>query len=102
MEAVSGVRLAEAERDRLEQLVKLGYYLNAADFLRDAVRSKLREFELVVPKKLPTAKIKSEVLAIIKQKPNIYADEVASEVGIDIETAINVIDELIKEKKVTA
>jgi len=101
MESVSGVRLAETERERLEQLVKLGYYLNVADFLRDAVRSKLREFEFVVPKKLPTAKIKSEVLKIIKLKPNIYADEIASELGIDIETAINLIEELIKEKKVT-
>ena len=101
MEAVSGVRLAETERERLEQLVKLGYYLNAADFLRDAVRSKLREFEFVVPKKLSTAKIKSDVLRIIKQKPNIYADEIASEIGIDIETAIKIIDELIKERKVT-
>ncbi|MBI4177009.1 MAG: hypothetical protein HY516_01440 [Candidatus Aenigmarchaeota archaeon] len=102
MEAVSGVRLAETERERLEQLVKLGYYLNVADFLRDAVRSKLREFEFVVPRKLTTAKTKSEVLRIIKQKPNIYADEVASEIGIDIGTVINLIEELIKEKQVTA
>ncbi|MBI4168185.1 MAG: hypothetical protein HY515_04460 [Candidatus Aenigmarchaeota archaeon] len=94
--------MAETERERLEKLVKLGYYLNVADFLRDAVRSKLREFEFVVPKKLHTAKIKSEILKIIEKKPNVYADEVASELGIDIETAINIIEELIKEKKVTS
>lgn len=101
MEAVSGVRLAEQERERLEQLVKLGYYLNSADFLRDAVRSKLREFEFVVPSKVPARQLKSEVLKLIQEKPNIYADEVASALGIEIETAISVIELLIKEKKVT-
>ena len=58
MEAVSGVRLAEAEKERVEQLIELGHYLNTADFLRDAVRSKLREFEFVVPKKISVKKIK--------------------------------------------
>ncbi|MBI2076516.1 MAG: hypothetical protein HYT72_04690 [Candidatus Aenigmarchaeota archaeon] len=102
MEAVSGVRLAELERGRVKQLVELGYYLNAADFLRDAVRSKLREFEFIVPRKTSMAKVKGEVLKIIRKKPNIFADEVAALVGVDIETAIRAIDELIKEKKVTA
>lgn len=100
MEAVSGVRLAEVERERVKQLIELGYYLNAGDFLRDAVRSKLREFEIVVPRKLPWKKLKSEVLHVIGQNPEIYADEVAVKVGIDIETSIKAIDELIKEKKV--
>lgn len=100
MEAVSGVRLADHERERVEHLVKLGYYLNSADFLRDAVRSKLREFEFVVPKNIPAKRLKTDVLSLISKKPNIYADEVASELGIEIETAIKVIDQLIKEKKV--
>lgn len=87
---------------RVKHLIELGYYLNAGDFLRDAVRSKLREFEIVVPKKLPWKKLKAEVLAVIKQSPEIYADEVAVKVGTDIETAIKAVDELIKEKKVVA
>ena len=102
MEAVSGVRLAELERGRVKQLVELGYYLNSADFLRDAVRSKLKEFEFVIPRKMPIAKIKAEVLKAIKAKPDIYADEIAAVVGIDIETSIKAVDELIKEKKVSS
>jgi len=101
MEAVSGVRLAEMERERVKQLIELGYYLNAADFLRDAVRSKLKDFEFVVPKKMSMKNIKVKILKVIKQKPNIYADEVAASLGMDIETVIKAIDELIKEKKVT-
>ncbi len=101
MEAVSGVRLADQERERVQQLVKLGYYLNSADFLRDAVRSKLREFEFMVPRAATKRQLKSEVLDLIHKKPNIYADEVASDLGIEIETAISIIEELIKDKKVT-
>ncbi len=102
MEAVSGVRLAEMERGRVKQLVEMGYYLNSADFLRDAVRSRLKDFEFVALKKMPMTKVKAEVLRAIKQKPDIYADEVAAAIGIDIETVIAAINELIKEKKVTA
>jgi len=38
MQEVSGVRLPEIEKERVKRLIGMGYYLNAADFLRDAVR----------------------------------------------------------------
>jgi Arc/MetJ-type ribon-helix-helix transcriptional regulator len=102
MQEVSGVRLPNQERERVEQLVKLGYYLTAADFLRDAVRAKLSEFEFVVPRKLNMSDVKKEVLAAIKDKPSVYADEIATELNLDIETVIHAIEALIKEKKVVA
>ena len=100
MQEVSGVRLPEMEKERLEQLVKMGYYLNAADFLRDAVRSKLQEFEFIFPRREKVTTVKKEVLQLIKQSPNIYADEIARTLNLDIETVIRAIDELIKENKV--
>ena len=102
MQEVSGVRLPDQERGRVEQLVKMGYYLNAADFLRDAVRAKLAEFEFTVPRKLKMTDVKKEVLAAIKGKPSVYADDIAADLGMDIETVIRAIEILIKEKKVVA
>ena len=101
MEAVSAVRLAEAEKERVEQLVQLGHYLNVGDFLRDAVRCKRREFEFAVPTRKPFSKVKAEALKLIRDRPNIYADDVATALGIDIETAIRTIEQLIQEGKVT-
>ena len=102
MQEVSGVRLPEIEKQRVEQLVKMGYYLNAADFLRDAVRSKLEEFEFAIPRNIKMPTVKKEVLQLVREQPNLYADEIAAKLNLDIETVIRVIDELIKEKKVTA
>lgn len=101
MQEVSGVRLPDQERERVEQLVKMGYYLNAADFLRDAVRDKLAEFEFSFPAKMKVSEVRKELLRVIKDRPNIYADEIAAMLNVDIETVIRAIDELIKEKKVT-
>ena len=102
MQEVSGVRLAELERERIEQLVKMGYYLNTADFLRDAVRSKLEEFEFAFTRKAKMSGVKREVLALVKEQPNLYADEIAAKLNLDIETVIRAIEELMQEKKVVA
>ena len=48
------------------------------------------------------ADVKKEVLAAVKDKPNLYADEIAAELNLDIETVIHAIEALIKEKKVVA
>lgn len=102
MQEVSGVRLPDQERERVGQLVKMGYYLNAADFLRDAVRARLAEFEFAVPRQLNMSDVKKEVLSAIKGKPSVYADEIAAQLNLDIETVIHAIEALIKEKKVVA
>jgi len=101
MEAqVSGVRLAEQERQRIEQLVKMGYYVNLADFLRDAVRSKLQEFEFRFVRNVGLAKAKKEVFQFIRENPNVYADDIAARLGLDIETVLKAIEGLAKESKV--
>ena len=100
MQEVSGVRLPEMDKERIEKLIKSGYYVNSADFLRDAVRNKLEEFEFAFVRDVDKSKAKKEVLDCVKQNPNIYADEIAAKLDLDIETVINIIEELIKEKKV--
>jgi Arc/MetJ-type ribon-helix-helix transcriptional regulator len=102
MQVVSGVRLPDIERQRVEKLVRMGYYLNPADFLRDAVRSKLEEFEFAFTRKASLDTAKKEVLRLVKKQPNLYADEIAAKLNLDVETVIAAIDALIKEKRVTA
>ena len=102
MQEVSGVRLPDMEKERVEKLVSMGYYLNGADFLRDAVRSKLQEFEFVFIKETSVSKAKKEMLQLIRNQPKLYADEIAAHLNLDIETVIHAIEELIKEKKVVA
>lgn len=99
MQEVSGVRLPEMDKERIEKMIEMGYYVNSADFLRDAVRSKLGEFEFVFTRDVDVNKAKKDVLECIKKNPNVYADEIAEKLDLDIETVINAIEELIKEKK---
>jgi len=102
MQDVSGVRLPEMDKERIEKIIEMGYYVNSADFLRAAVRSKLEEFEFAFVRDVDKNKAKKEVLDYVKKNPNLYADDIAAKLNLDIETVINAIDELIKEKKVTA
>ncbi len=95
-----GVRLPEIERERVSRLIEMGYYMNFGDFLRDAVRSKLNDFKFVFVKGIDTKKAKKEVLEFIKKNPNVYADEVAEELNMDLETVVKTINDLIKEKRV--
>lgn len=101
MQEVSGVRLPEMDKERIEKIVDMGYYVNSADFLRDAVRAKLEEFEFVFVRDTDKNKAKKEILDYVKKNPNVYADEIADKLNLDIETVINAIEELIKEKKVS-
>lgn len=102
MQDVSGVRLPEMDKERIAKIIEMGYYVNSADFLRDAVRGKLEEFEFAFVRDVDKTKAKKEVLEYVKQNPNIYADDIAAKLNLDIETVINAIEELIKEEKVTA
>jgi Arc/MetJ-type ribon-helix-helix transcriptional regulator len=102
VQQVSGVRLPDLDRERIERLIKMGYYLNEADFLRDAVRGKLDEFEFAFTRSVALPAAKKEVLRLVKHQPNLYADEIAAKLGLDIETVIRAIDQLMKEKKVVA
>ncbi|HID26407.1 MAG TPA: hypothetical protein EYP22_00950 [Methanosarcinales archaeon] len=96
---VSGVRLLESERKRIEKLIEMGYHKNFADFLRYAVRTKLQEFEFVFVRDIDFEIAKKEVLEFVKKKPKVYADEIAKELDLDIETVIKAIDKLIEEKE---
>ncbi|MBI4488387.1 MAG: hypothetical protein HY694_04830 [Deltaproteobacteria bacterium] len=64
--------------------------------------SKRAEFEFAFPRKVNLSKAKKEVLELVREQPNLYADEIAARLNLDIETVISAIGELMKEKKVIA
>lgn len=97
---VLGVRLAEIDKERVERLIKMGYYLNSGDFLRDAVRARLEHLDISFVRDVDIKTAKKEVLDYVKGNPNVYADEIAAKLNLDIETVIDAIDKLIEEKKV--
>ena len=61
MQDVSGVRLPEVDRERIEKIVSIVYYVNSADFLRAAVSSKLQEFEFTFTRDIDKNKAKKEM-----------------------------------------
>ena len=99
-QAMLGVRLPGKEAERIRQLISQGYFMNAGDFLREAVRSKLGEFEFEVVREIDREKVKKEVLQYVKGHPHVYADEAATALHLDIETVIFTMESLIKEGKI--
>ena len=86
--------------ERVRNLISKGYFMNFGDFLREAVRLKLREYEYAVVKDIDMKKAKKDVLEYVKNHPHVYADDVAAKLDVDIETVIFAMESLIKEGKI--
>jgi len=100
MSEAIAIGLARQQRERVARLICMGYYTGESDFVRNAVMSKLAEFEFV--RETSVTRAKDEVLRYVTERPNTYADEIAAALDLDIETALAAIDELIKDRKAVA
>ena len=62
---VSGVRLADRLEKEIQELVDAGLYLSASEFIREAVREKLKN---MVTRKTPDEIAEKEIRWFIKKK----------------------------------
>ena len=78
----------------------LGYYMNSADFLRQAVREKLETIEVVELRKVAPKKAKQEILAYLQKHGRTYASDVADALRLDIGLVMSQLKELVKEGRI--
>ncbi len=62
---VSGVRLAEKLEKQIQELVDAGFYISSSEFIREAVREKLKN---MVVRKTPDEIAEKEIKWFIKKK----------------------------------
>ena len=91
-------KLAEQEYNRINELVNDGLFLNSADFVREAIRDKLKTYgEVVFLREIPYIQMKEEIIEYIKKNPEVDAVDIADDLLLDAFEVNDILIELIKE-----
>jgi len=92
--------LTRREYERAQRLVDAGYFLNVSDFVRSAVRDKLNATKPTLAHKASPKAVQNEVYSYIKSHPNVYPDEIADALNLNIETVMDTVTTLMSKKKI--
>ena len=96
---MAGTKLTSFEYRKIVELVDIGMYLNVSDFLREAVRDKLEEIQVVKVRDVNYKTAEKEVLGYYKNYQAAYPHEVAEDLELDYELVCGIVDKLKKSKR---
>lgn len=68
-----GTKIAEREYNKINRLIESGIYISNSDFLRDAIREKLRNIEEIEERDISHTQAKKEIYEFCKKKQQCYA-----------------------------
>ncbi|KZX11632.1 hypothetical protein [Methanobrevibacter filiformis] len=92
-----GTKLTNIEYEAIQEIINAGMYLNSSDFVREAVRDKLKSINIIRLKDIDYDTAKKEVLGYFRKYQESYISEVAENLELDLELVIKITDELEKE-----
>lgn len=96
----AAVKLTPKEYEGVERLVKAGYFLNVSDFVRSAVRDKLQALKPTLVRKISAKVAQREIYQYIRSHPDVYPDEIADALNLDLETVMDVVATLMSKRKI--
>ncbi len=96
----AAVKLTPKEYEGVEHLVKAGYFLNVSDFVRSAVRDKLEALKPTLVRRIPAQAAQREIYHYVKSHPDVYPDEVADALNLDLETVMDAVAALMSKGKI--
>lgn len=92
-----GTKLTSRENEEIETLIENGIYLSASDFIREAVRDKLKAIKMIKVRDIDYGTAKKEVLGYYRKYSEAYDYEVADDLELDYELVCQIVDELEAE-----
>ena len=92
-----GTKIAAQEYKKIMNLVNNGFFINSSDFLREAIRDKLKEYEIIELRELTHDEAKIEILNFCKKTQTFDISIIADELKLDIFFVNNIVEELIEE-----
>lgn len=93
-------KLTPIEYHEINDLVNAGVFLSASDFVREAVRDKLKAIKITKSRDVDYNTAKKEVLGYYRSYEDPYMSELAEDLELDLELVVNITKELIKEGRV--
>jgi Arc/MetJ-type ribon-helix-helix transcriptional regulator len=95
-----GTKLTPIEYQEINDLVNAGLFLDRSNFLREAIKDKLKSIKVIKLREVDYETAKKEVLGYYQSYNGVYMSEVAENLELDIELVINITNELIREGRV--
>jgi Arc/MetJ-type ribon-helix-helix transcriptional regulator len=74
-----------------------GSYSNEAEFVREAVREKVRAVSVVELKDMPEERVREAILNCIRKKGRAYPSDITAELGIPYFDVVEAIEKLVQE-----
>ena len=91
-------KLAQQEYNKINDLVNEGLFLNSADFIREAIREKLKTYDEVINlRQIPYVQMKEEIIKYVKKNPGVDAVDIADDLLLDAFEVNEILVELIEE-----
>ena len=92
-----GTKVTPRENKEIEDLIEAGVYLSVSDFIREAVRDKLKAIKVIKIRDVDYNVAKREVLGYYRTYSEAYDYEVADDLELDYELVCRITDELEAE-----
>ena len=92
--------MAKQEYDAIRQLVDAGAYVNVSDFVREAVRDKLQNVEIITLRDVTPEQARKEILRYIDGHGRCYPSDIAYDLRLDYRFVTQVVEQLIEEREV--
>lgn len=90
-------KLAEQEYNKINELVADGLYLSSSDFVREAIRDKLRSINEITLRDIPSEQQKNEIIEYARLHGVVDAIEIADALRLDAFDVDDIMTELINE-----
>lgn len=74
-----------------------GMYNSEAEFIRDAVRSKLSEVSIVEARSISDERVSEEIVKYVREKGKAYPSDITADLGIPYFTVVEAIQKLVRE-----
>ena len=74
-----------------------GFYGNEAEFVRDAIRSKLGEVSIVEVRDIPEERVEEEIVSYIRERGRVYPSDITADLGIPYFTVTSTIEKLVEK-----
>lgn len=90
-----GTKLSDAEYQKISKLINEGLYLNNADFVREAIRDKLKSIDEITLRDIPREQQKSEIIDYCEEHKTALLSDIANDLKLDLFEVNEILEELI-------
>jgi Arc/MetJ-type ribon-helix-helix transcriptional regulator len=92
-----GTKITLAEYEEVLALIEAGRFISASDFVREAIRDKLKSTEIIKLRDISYEDAKKEVLGYFRKYDEAYISEAADDLELDLQLVHRIITELEQE-----